>query len=157
MDMERAVELIGTASDDPIMVAFLKDAGVRKMPSWHSAAAGVTTLDEGAVQLSFSAEVPRGKEASEPGTIFLEEVTFTNPLTEKDFGPLTQAIPLGLRIDMDRDMVKQMLGKPDYEGEFLGKLFLTYDAVKADVSLKIRLDKTGKTIEFIRFLPRQQD
>jgi len=32
MDMDRAIELIGTASDEPVMVAFLKGAGVRKMP-----------------------------------------------------------------------------------------------------------------------------
>ncbi|MGU3400196.1 hypothetical protein ACLBWS_10710 [Brucellaceae bacterium D45D] len=67
MDMDRAIELIGTASDDPVMKDFLRDAGASKKPSWRSAATSMTKLDKGAVILQFSADVPEGKEGCEPG------------------------------------------------------------------------------------------
>lgn len=153
MDMDRAIELIGTASDDPVMIDFLKGAGVSKMPSWRSAATSMTKLDKGAVILQFSADVPEGKEGCEPGTIFLEDVTFSNPATEKGIGPLTQTIPHGLSISMDSQQIKQVLGTPSYEGEFLGGLFVNYNKIRPKVDLVIKLDKAGKIIQFIRFLP----
>lgn len=157
MDMDRAITLIGTASDDPVMIAFLKQAGVKKMPSWRSAATSLTKLDRGAVILQFSADVPKGKEDCEPGTIFLEDITFSNPATEKGIGPLTEAIPLGLHIEMDSAQIKQLLGVPSYEGEFLGGLFLTYRQVRPETDLTVKLDKTGGTIQFIRFMPARTE
>lgn len=157
MDMDRAIELIGTPSDDPVMISFLKDAGVDKMPSWRSAATTATKLDKGAVILQFSADVPKGKEGCEPGTIFLEDITFSNPATEKRIGPLTQTIPHGLSISMDAQQIKQTLGTPSYEGEFLGGLFLNYNKIRPQTDLVIKLDKAGKIIQFIRFLPDKWD
>ncbi|VFR41303.1 hypothetical protein ANT2_3291 [plant metagenome] len=152
MDMNRAIQLIGTASDDPVMVAFLMESGVTKMPDWQRFEDSAVALDSGAVILQFSAEVPKGKEDCEPGTIFLEDITFSNPATTGGIGPLTQSIPDGLRIEMDSPQVKRLLGEPAYEGEFLGGLFLNYDAVRLGVDLSIKFDKAGRAIRFIRYL-----
>lgn len=151
MDMDRAIELIGTASDDPVMVSFLNDSGVRKMPSWKSSAAAAVRLDSGGIILQFSSDVPDGKEDRAPGTIFLEDITFSNPAAERGVGPLTQNIPYGLHIHMDGQQIKRALGTPFYEGEFMGGLFLTYTVVRPGVDLTIKLDRTGQVIQFVRF------
>lgn len=153
MDMNRAIALMGSASDDPVMVAFLTASGVTKMPDWQSFEDSAVELDGGAVILQFSADVPKGKEACEPGTIFLEDITFSNPATTQGIGPLAQTIPDDLRIEMDSAQVKHLMGTPSYEGVFLGGLFLNYDAVRPGVDLKIKFDKAGLAIQFIRYLP----
>ncbi|MGU3400195.1 hypothetical protein ACLBWS_10705 [Brucellaceae bacterium D45D] len=54
---------------------------------------------------------------------------------------------------MDSQQIKQALGTPSYEGEFLGGLFVNYNKIRPKVDLVIKLDKAGKVNQFIRFLP----
>ena len=82
---------------------------------------------------------------------------FSNPAIEKGIRPLTQAIHLDLRIQMNSQQIKQVMGTPSHEGEFMGGLFLSYNEVRSAVDLTIKLDKTGQTIEFVRFFPSETE
>jgi hypothetical protein len=154
VDIEKAMHFIGHSSSYPELDDFLLSSGVKIRLTAKDLPSAIVYADDNSVAFQFTSSYSDtyGPTRSK-GFLFLEDVTVLNKKFNEDVGTFAGGMPLGLSLEMTEKEIRNLLGNPTSEGEFLKGYFLTYDNLIDGLSINIKADLSSRQISFIRFMP----